>query len=558
MKPKTKLQMEIVNGSRKLAPVSEAQKRYAYKHCFVHYFKRDAKGNCFCLDCGHTWRDKEDKKNCKCPHCGMNLKLENSRKRTAVYKEYFCVITTYKQYQVIRFFMVDCRLKKGSPANYFIIEAVQCWMNKEGKTETLSLLRGMSIFYYDAWIYGSSLELRKRNVHHDRIYDICPAVIYPRMKVIPELTRNGFKGAFYDICPSSFFMTLLTDNRMEILYKAGQMNLFLRFLERKYGIDKYWTYVKICLRHDYVIHDADLWLDYVDMLIENKLDARNPHYLCPLNVEEAHDWVMGKCKKKYSEKDEKDYIAAKSRFFNLSFADGNIMVRVLESLSDFYKEGKLLHHCVFSNAYYKREDSLIMSATVDGRRMETVEFSLSRMEVCQCRGKSNQLSAYHDRILNLVRDYVDMLIENKLDARNPHYLCPLNVEEAHDWVMGKCKKKYSEKDEKDYIAAKSRFFNLSFADGNIMVRVLESLSDFYKEGKLLHHCVFSNAYYKREDSLIMSATVDGRRMETVEFSLSRMEVCQCRGKSNQLSAYHDRILNLVRDNIPLIRERMVV
>ena len=99
---------------------------------------------------------------------------------------------------------------------------------------------------------------------------------------------------------------------------------------------------------------------------------------------------------------------------------------------------------------------------------------------------------------------------------------------------------------------------LSFADGNIMVRVLESLSDFYKEGKLLHHCVFSNAYYKREDSLIMSATVDGRRMETVEFSLSRMEVCQCRGKSNQLSAYHDRILNLVRDNIPLIRERMVV
>ena len=151
-----------------------------------------------------------------------------------------------------------------------------------------------------------------------------------------------------------------------------------------------------------------------------------------------------------------------------------------------------------------------------------------------------------------------MLIENKLDARNPHYLCPLNVEEAHDWVMGKCKKKYSEKDEKDYIAAKSRFFNLSFADGNIMVRVLESLSDFYKEGKSLHHCVFSNAYYKREDSLIMSATVDGRRMETVEFSLSRMEVCQCRGKSNQLSAYHDRILNLVRDNIPLIRERMVV
>lgn len=52
MKPKTKLQMEIVNGSKKLAPVSEAQKRYAYKHCFVHYFKRDAKGIVFVWSVG--------------------------------------------------------------------------------------------------------------------------------------------------------------------------------------------------------------------------------------------------------------------------------------------------------------------------------------------------------------------------------------------------------------------------------------------------------------------------------------------------------------------------
>ena len=30
--------------------------------------------------------------------------------RVAVYKEYFCVITTYKQYQVVRFFMVNTPL----------------------------------------------------------------------------------------------------------------------------------------------------------------------------------------------------------------------------------------------------------------------------------------------------------------------------------------------------------------------------------------------------------------------------------------------------------------
>ena len=144
--------------------------------------------------------------------------------------------------------MVDCRLKKGSPANYFIIEAVQCWMNKEGKTETLSLLRGMSIFYYDAWIYGSSLELRKRNVHLDRIYDICPAVIYPRMKVIPELTRNGFKGAFYDICLyctpkvrhktfGVFFMKYSYEQRLIIVSRVKQGEL-IAHLSKEYHINK--------------------------------------------------------------------------------------------------------------------------------------------------------------------------------------------------------------------------------------------------------------------------------------------------------------------------------
>lgn len=106
MKPKTKLQMEIVNGSRKLAPVSEAQKRYAYKHCFVHYFKRDAKGNCFCLDCGHTLRDKEDKKNCKCPHCGsIHFISKGTQKKrlvsTPINDQPVKIITHLKRYKCL-------------------------------------------------------------------------------------------------------------------------------------------------------------------------------------------------------------------------------------------------------------------------------------------------------------------------------------------------------------------------------------------------------------------------------------------------------------------------
>ena len=42
-----------------------------------------------------------------------------------------------------------------------------------------------------------------------------------------------------------------------------------------------------------------------------------------------------------------------------------------------------MHHCVFTNEYYLKADSLILSATIDGKRIETIEVSLKRMEVVQ-------------------------------------------------------------------------------------------------------------------------------------------------------------------------------
>ena len=46
-----------------------------------------------------------------------------------------------------------------------------------------------------------------------------------------------------------------------------------------------------------------------------------------------------------------------------------------------------MHHCVFTNEYYLKADSLILSATIDGKRIETIEVSLKRMEVVQSRGE---------------------------------------------------------------------------------------------------------------------------------------------------------------------------
>ena len=94
------------------------------------------------------------------------------------------------------------------------------------------------------------------------------------------------------------------------------------------------------------------------------------------------------------------------------------------------------------------------------------------------------------------------------------------------------------------------------ADGTIQVHVLESVQEHLEEGVSMHHCVFSNAYYLKEDSLILSATIEGKRIETIEVSLRTLEVVQSRGVCNKNTEYHEQIVNLVNANRGLISRRM--
>ena len=74
---------------------------------------------------------------------------------------------------------------------------------------------------------------------------------------------------------------------------------------------------------------------------------------------------------------------------------------------------------------------------------------------------------------------------------------------------------------------------------------------YIDEGAELHHCLFSNEYYLKENSLILSATIEGKRIETIT-----LQVIQSRGVCNQNTPYHDQIVSLVNANHQLIRQRM--
>jgi hypothetical protein len=101
---------------------------------------------------------------------------------------------------------------------------------------------------------------------------------------------------------------------------------------------------------------------------------------------------------------------------------------------------------------------------------------------------------------------------------------------------------------------KAWFVGFELTDGSISVRVLQSAEELTAEGKAMHHCV--GGYHDRADSLIFSATIDGERLATIEFSISRLMVLQCRGVCNSEIEQQNQIIDLVNNNIPAIRQRL--
>ena len=57
---------------------------------------------------------------------------------------------------------------------------------------------------------------------------------------------------------------------------------------------------------------------------------------------------------------------------------------------------------MFGSGYYKKADTLILSARLGDEIIETVEVDLRTLEVVQCHGKHNQDTEYHERIIDPV------------------------------------------------------------------------------------------------------------------------------------------------------------
>ena len=409
MKPRNRFEKAVLAESKHLRPITKTQSKWAFHECIGHFAYRLPKGHTTCMDCGHSWIIEKPAQTCTCPHCGARLQVEETYGRKLQQKQYFTILTTCGTYQVLRMFLIVVGMEKGYKAKYETIEIGQYWWNGQGRKVVIAVQRILG-HYVDTFSFYSPMAVRNDNeVYH---YVAC-APIYPKFKVTDTLRRNGFKDDFHQIAPIALIPALLTDSRAETLIKAGRIDHLRYFLNNTRAFEAYWQSYKIAVRNGYEIKDISLWCDYVDMLRRLGKDVHSPKYLCAKDLKAEHDRIEDKIHRQREKEeierkwqkaieDEKRFQELKSKFFGISFTDGTIQVRVLESVQEHLEEGVAMHHCVFSNRYYLKEDSLILSATIEGRRIETIEVSLQTLKVVQSRGVCNKNTEYHEQIVNLV------------------------------------------------------------------------------------------------------------------------------------------------------------
>lgn len=381
----------------------------------------------WCTECGEVSEAKESELSysllgANCPCCNKHIKVNGSRKRKYSPRSmYFTIITTIGGFQVLRHFVVSKLCRVGQTAKFEFNEAVQNWISPEGIEIIMARLTNCSYGAYDQWSWSTRMEIRS-DYYMKGKYHIWSEYI-KTISLLPKLKYIGIDKNYFGITPDILFKMLLRYPFVETLIKQGENELLEYMEDNITQVGKYWPSIKIAKRHGFKINkktDLRMYFDYLEMSDAIGRDMRSPKYLCPKNLRNAHDEVM-KLKQKLDEKidfekkmkqaikDEATYQKCKGRFFDVFFGDNLIQISVLQSVMDFLNEGKEMHHCVYTNKYYLNRDSLILSAKIEGKRIETVEVNLKTFDIVQSRAVCNKTSEYHDRILDLVKKNMNLI-----------------------------------------------------------------------------------------------------------------------------------------------------
>lgn len=425
MKPKTKAQFRVVEMSQYVSTVKDEVYDWAKKECLEHRAYA-TKNNILCLDCGENFSPKLVSRNkATCPNCKTKVQVKQSRCTTDRQVNYFAVTELVVGYQVVRNFEIIVNYKKGRPADYFIHEILQYWISPDKKLVMFGK-KHHNNWCMDSW--SGPMEIRTDSPsYYGAKYDVYARKYHPSSVIDYDYSKYGIDHNLSGITFLEAIRLLPNNPKAETLLKAREYDLLAYYNNQSGLVSRYWDSIKIAMRHKYKIKDASMYFDYLDFLRYFNKDLHSPKYLCPKNLHREHNRLMKKKqetqrlqdleqerqkiieRQKNLEKAVVQYVQQKKKFFGLEFKHKNITIKVLQSVEEFLEEGSELEHCVYRNEYYLKEDSLILSARVNGKRTETIEVILSKLKIEQSRGLNNDPTPYHNQIVELVKSNINKI-----------------------------------------------------------------------------------------------------------------------------------------------------
>lgn len=395
MKPRTKRQKLVFSLHEQLPKLTEKEYKWIYDKMPKWVYTTKYKQRCF--ECYHDFESV--KGTVICPNCHQTLERLRGKTRTAGESRLFKFVKTFKDFQIVRHFYAHKSVIRNK-TDFYIEEVTQQWISEAGN-EIIS----KNLWYYNDTYFGKMEIKHKKNYYKQANLKV---FIYPKPKLLPILKRNGLKYGFNGFNPAYLIDLLLKENRAETLFKVKQLDILEHYHSWKSDIDKYWPQIKIAIRNDYKIHNFRNWVDHLGLLVYFNKDIFNPKFICPENFTLEHQKLIEKKKyiidAKELKKAEKLYYKKKNKFFDLLFKKEEIVIRPLTSVQQFIEESKVGHHCLFNNCYYLKDNSLIFTARKEktNEYLETIQYDLVSHEVVQVLGKFNNITPYHQTILDII------------------------------------------------------------------------------------------------------------------------------------------------------------
>ena len=414
MKPKNDIERKAFDIANSLNVISDKEKELIIINSIEHKAFRNKKGT-ICLECGHAF--KTDKKKCTCPSCGLKLKVEDRRTYKEKNYSFTHKLVVKDNYQIVITIVCIQSYYKGIQAEYTVSPIIIHFINSKS---TILLTKDTYRFsYYIRLAYKIDSDFSiKQNSNRTYYY---PDYVLNKKQILPILKRNGFKGGLHRFDTVSLFEELLRDNKSETLFKIGMHKALAYGIYKTKRIYDYWKQLMIMNKYKYVPYDFSIWYDYIKLLEYFKMDLYNPNNICPKNLKEEHDRLLSKkvelnklelaiTEKEKHIKSLKVLTQKRKIYKNKIIENGDFLIKPLLTIKEYKEEAVAMNNCVYKNKYFGFEDTLVLSAMLNGIKIETVEVNIDTKRVIQCYGYDNEETDYHDQIIEIVEHNINKII----------------------------------------------------------------------------------------------------------------------------------------------------